>query len=231
MAKRQLRGAEGSPERTCIVTREKGSPQDMIRFALGPGQVVVPDIRRKLPGRGVWVTARAGLVARAVKHQAFARGFKTKVVASEYLPAEVDALLTKDCLQALSLANKAGQVVTGFAKVEEAIAKAPIAGLIHAADCGADGLRKLGDRLRRRYGDKAIPRLILFGSEQLDLALGRTNVIHAALLESPVSEGFLERCRRLTLFRNAPEQAQDTERSSASGSNGELDSLEPSGTL
>jgi predicted RNA-binding protein YlxR (DUF448 family) len=115
----------------------------MIRFVVGPGAIVVPDVRRKLPGRGVWVTARVGHVAEAVKRQAFSRGFKTKVVASESLAAEIEALLTKDCLQALSLASKAGQVVSGFAKVDEAIASGAIAGLVHAADCGADGMRKL----------------------------------------------------------------------------------------
>ena len=84
----------------------------MIRFVLGPGETVVPDIRRKLPGRGVWVTASAARVEEAVKRQAFARGFKKKVGAPENLAAEVEALLTQDCLQALSIANKAGQVVS-----------------------------------------------------------------------------------------------------------------------
>ena len=218
--------ADGSPERTCIVTRAKGLPEDMIRFVVGPGAIVVPDIRRKLPGRGVWVTARAGHVAEAVKRQAFSRGFKTKVVASESLAAEIEALLTKDCLQALSLASKAGQVVSGFAKVEEAIASGAIAGLVHAADCGVDGMRKLGQSLRRRYGDeRARPRVELFRSGQLDLALGRANVIHAALIEGPASEGFLGRCRKLTLYRSGSPEAEGLDRPSAPRSNGESSSL------
>jgi predicted RNA-binding protein YlxR (DUF448 family) len=194
----------------------------MIRFVVGPGEIVVPDIRRKLPGRGVWVTARAGHVAEAVKRQAFSRSFKTKVVASESLAAEIEALLTKDCLQALSLANKAGQVVSGFAKVEESIALGAIAGLVHAAECGADGMRKLGQSLRRRYGDEwARPRVALFRSGQLDLALGRANVIHAALLEGPASEGFLERCRKLTLYRSGSPGAERADRPSGPESNRE----------
>lgn len=215
LAKAAASESEASPERTCIVTRAKGSPQDMIRFVIGPGATVVPDIRRKLPGRGVWVTARADRVAEAVKRQAFARGFKTKVVASEALASEIEALLTQDCLQALSLANKAGQVITGFAKVEEAIASGAMAGLVHAADCGADGVRKLGQSLRRRFGDdRAIPRIDLFQSSQLDLALGRANVIHAALIEGAASEGFLERCRKLALYRSGSPQAAPPNRPS-----------------
>jgi len=221
-----LLDADGSPERTCIVTRAKGLPEDMIRFVVGPGAIVVPDIRRKLPGRGVWVTAQAGHVAEAVKRQAFSRGFKTKVVASESLAAEIEALLTKDCLQALSLASKAGQVVSGFAKVEEAIASGAIAGLVHAADCGADGMRKLAQSLRRRYGDeRAKPRVDLFRSGQLDLALGRANVIHAALIEGAASEGFLGRCRKLTLYRSGSPEAEGLDRPCGPGSNGESSSL------
>jgi predicted RNA-binding protein YlxR (DUF448 family) len=201
--------AEGSPERTCIVTRVKGLPEEMIRFVVGPGAIVVPDIGRKLPGRGVWVSARADRVAEAVKRQAFCRGFKTKVVASESLAAEIETLLTKDCLQALSMANKAGLVITGFAKVEQAIALRPVTGLVHATACGADGIRKLWQSLHRRYGsDRAMPRVELFSSGQLDLALGRTNVIHAALIEGLAAEGFLGRCRKLALYRSGSPLAE-----------------------
>ena len=166
------------------------------------------------------MTARADRVAEAVKRQAFSRGFKTKVVASESLAAEIEALLTKDCLQALSMANKAGQVVTGFAKVEEAIASRAVAGLVHAADCGADGMRKLGQSLRRRYGDEtARPRVDLFRSDQLDLALGRANVIHAALIEGAASEGFLGRCRKLALYRSGSPRAESPDQPSGLESN------------
>jgi uncharacterized protein len=188
VARPKCRGAEGSPERTCMVTRAKALPQDMIRFVVGPAAAVVPDIRRNLPGRGVWVLCCADIVARAVKGQAFSRGFKMKVTASPDLAVEIETELTRDCLQALSIANKAGQVVTGFAKIEVAI---------------ADGVRKLRQCLRRRFGDDgAKPWIGLFRSEELDLALGRTNVTHAALAEGAASEGFLDRCRRLQLYRS-----------------------------
>lgn len=228
MARPGLLDAEGSPERTCIVTRTKGLPEDIIRFVMGPGAIVVPDIGRKLPGRGVWVTARADRVAEAVKRQAFSRGFKTKVVASESLAAEIEALLTKDCLQALSMANKAGLVITGFAKVEQAIASRTVVGLIHAADCGADGMRKLGQDLRRCYGgDQATPRVKLFPSGQLDLALGRTNVIHAALIEGSAAEGFLGRCRKLALYRSGSPALASPDRASPDREGHDWESPDP----
>ena len=198
MARLEGSTAGSSPERTCIVTRTKAPPEDMIRFVTGPGAMVVPDIRRKLPGRGVWVQGCADLVAKAVRSQVFSRGLKMPVKASPDLPVEIERELRRDCLQALSLANKAGLVVTGFTKAEEAIMSGSLAGLVHAAGCSADGVRKLEQALYRRFGDeRARPSVNLFGSSELDLALGRTNVIHAALAVGAASEGFLTRCRRL----------------------------------
>lgn len=196
-------------ERTCLVTRAKGSPEAMIRFVIGPEGTVVPDIRHKLPGRGVWVTARADKIAEAVRKQVFTRGFKAKVLVSEALPEQIDELLTKDCLQALALANKAGQIVTGFAKVEEAVGKSAVVALVHASEAGGDGVRKLTQARRRRFGDgAAVAQINLFTSLQLDLALGRTNVIHAALTAGAMSRSFIARCRRLDFYRAAGQPAE-----------------------
>jgi len=215
---------ESGPERTCIVTRTKGSPRDMIRFVLGPDLVVVPDIRHKLPGRGVWVTARADKVAEAVKRQAFARGFKVKAVASAQLPDELDALLRRDCLQFLSLVNKAGLLITGFAKVEAAVESGQITGLVHAADAGTDGVRKLGQTLRRCFEeDRVPPQIKLFNGDELDLALGRTNVIHAALIAGMASEAFVTRCLRLMAYRSSAVPRQSGH---VFASSGELAALE-----
>lgn len=220
MARTDKADQEKGPERTCIVTRTKASPDSMIRFVLGPGAILVPDIRRKLPGRGVYVTARADRIAEAVKGRVFARSFKTKVEAPEALAVDIEALLTQDCLQALSIANKAGEVVVGFGKVEEAITRGQIVGLVHASDCGVDGKRKLQQAINRRCGDEnAAPRVELFRSGQLDLALGRSNVIHAALMNGRASEGFLARCRKLALYRSGPNRAEPSNQPPVSTSN------------
>ena len=215
---------ETGPERTCIVTRVKGSPDQMIRFVAAPDGTVTPDLRKRLPGRGVWVTATAKAVGDAIKKGAFARGLRAKVLVSPALAEEVDALLERDALQYLSLVNKTGLVVTGFAKVEKAVASAAeIAGMLHATDAGDDGVRKMGQVLSRRYGEAAarIPRVILFASSQMDLALGRANVIHAALKTGPAAEAFFSRARRLTLYRGLAEPvlSADAEEKQGSGSN------------
>jgi uncharacterized protein len=213
VARPEERGDEETSERTCLVTRVKAGPRDMIRFVVGPGATVVPDIRRNLPGRGVWVLGYTDNVAEAVKRQAFSRGFKLKVTESPDLAVEIERELRRDCLQALSIANKAAQVVAGFVNVQRAIASGAISALIHAADCSPDGVRKLGQCLRRRYGDERTKSTVsLFRSEELDVAMGLTNVTHAALMQGAASEGFLDRCRRFEVYRSGSSQAKGAAR-------------------
>jgi predicted RNA-binding protein YlxR (DUF448 family) len=193
---------ESGPERTCAATGWKGPPEAMLRFALSGDGVVTPDIRRRLPGRGVWIRLDAAAVRQAAAKQAFARAFRAKAEAAPGLADEVDRLLEADALQFLSLVNKAGQIVAGAFKVEAAIASGKIVGLIHASDGSADGARKLDRQLRGLEDEAAAaPRINIFTSRQLDLALGRSNVIHAALIAGEASSAFLARAGRLTQFR------------------------------
>ena len=188
------------PERTCVVTRVAGPPDGMIRFVRGPDNVVTPDVRRKLPGRGVWVTASAATVAEAIKKGAFARGFKGPATAPPTLVADLDHLLERDALQSLSMAKKAGLAVAGFTRVEALVAAGNAAVLIQASDAAADGRGKMDRLVGRATGDRG-ERINLFDSAQLGLALGRAHVIHAALATGPATEAFVARCRKLANFR------------------------------
>ena len=171
-----------SPLRTCIVTRQQLPADSMIRFVASPDGVVTPDIRRKLPGRGVWVTATRTAVAEAVRRKAFARGLKAEARPPDDLVTLVGDLLRRDALSALALANKAGAVVTGAAKVEGGAARRYVA-LIHATDASAQGVEKLERLVRSQRRDgPAIPSIRTFGSGELSLSLGREHVIHAALV-------------------------------------------------
>jgi uncharacterized protein len=193
------------PERTCIVSREARPPGELIRFVVGPDQEVVPDLKHRLPGRGVWVSASAEAVGAAVRRRLFSRAFKGEVRAAPDLPAQIEAALRRDLKQALSLANKAGAVVSGFAKVEAAIREKDIAALLHAAEAAEDGRRKLNGALRKRFGDaiSIIPVIAELTGEELDLALGRSHVIHAGLVAGAGSDGFLARWRKLCTYRGS----------------------------
>ena len=202
MAKRDVSDGESGSERTCAATGFKGPPEAMLRFALSADGVVTPDIRRRLPGRGVWVRLDAAAVRQAAARQVFARAFRAKAEAAPGLADEVDRLLEADALQFLSLVNKAGGIVAGAAKVETAIAAGKVVALIHASDGAADGAAKLDRLWRGRSGESAAPPQInIFASDQLGLALGRTNVIHAALIAGAASAAFLVKAERLTQFR------------------------------
>ena len=195
-------GAVAATERLCIATREVRPVGELIRFVAGPDGAVVPDLKRRLPGRGVWVMARRRVVEEAVRRRVFGRGLKADVKASADLPDVVDRLLEQSALDALSIARKAGLVVLGFAKVEAAVAAAPVAALVRARDAGAEGGRKLAAALRRRADHTADGKIVeAFTTAQLDLALGRLNVVHAALLAGRTSDTFLVRWRILESFR------------------------------
>ncbi len=189
-------------ERQCAVTRESAAPEDLLRFALGPDRAVVPDLKARLPGRGVWVGCARDTVQKAVSSGAFARAFKRAVQAPDDLAEQVDHLLERAALQRLSLANKAGLVICGFDKVSQAVRNGPVT-LLHAEDAAADGCRKL-DRLQYATADGTAPApaaLRLFNAEQLSLALGRPNVVHAAVKQGGPSRKFLESVARLGKFR------------------------------
>jgi uncharacterized protein len=195
-------GAAAATERLCIATREVRPVGEMIRFVAGPDGAVVPDLKRRLPGRGVWVTARRRVVEEAVRRRVFGRGLKGDMRATADLPEMLDGLLERSALDALSIAHKAGLVVLGFAKVEAAVATGPVVALIRARDAGTDAGRKLAAALRRREDAGSDGKIVeAFTSSQLDLALGRLNVVHAALLTGRASETFLGRWQILESFR------------------------------
>jgi predicted RNA-binding protein YlxR (DUF448 family) len=189
-------------ERMCVVTRTVRPVADMIRFVIGPDGEAVPDLKRKLPGRGVWVTATQDALSDAVKRKALVRGFKRDVRLPADLVARTGQLLERGALDALAMAGKAGLVATGFTRVEAALAQQEVIALLHAAEAAADGVRKLDAGWRRRAERGPIVTIGILTSAQLDLALGRPNVIHAALLAGPSSDTFLARLRRLERFRS-----------------------------
>ena len=190
-------------ERTCALTRQLKPAEDMIRFVVGPNAEAVPDVKRKLPGRGIWITATRAAVEEAVKRNVFARGFKRDVRAARDLAVQTELLIERAALDALAIAGKAGTVVSGFSRVEEAAGRDDIVALIRAAEAGDDGKRKLTAALNRNTAGKSREIVVIdaFTGAQLDLALNRPNVVHAALLAGPGSETFLTRAARLIRFR------------------------------
>jgi predicted RNA-binding protein YlxR (DUF448 family) len=202
-----MHGVEGEadvgPLRLCAVSRVRKPPEELVRFVLDPEGTVVPDLARRLPGRGVWVSATRDAVAEALRARVFARGFKQQVTAPGDLAGLVERLMARRLAEALSIANKAGLVVAGFTKVAELLERGGAAVLLHAANAAADGVAKLDRKFKGLMGSAAAEMATvreLTGAE-MSLAIGRSNVIHAAAAEGGASQRIVEEARRLRRYR------------------------------
>ena len=195
--------ADEGPLRTCAVTRQQHPVGDLIRFVASPDDVLVPDVACRLPGRGVWVSLDRKAVETAIKTRAFSRGLKRPATAAPELADLVDKLLAQRAVNALSIANKAGCVLTGFSKIDTSIAHNGIIGLVHGCDASDDGVEKLDRRYRAMSRDLGVPAHIVrsFTTEQMSLALGRANVVHAALTMGGAAQHFLFEAERLGKYR------------------------------
>jgi predicted RNA-binding protein YlxR (DUF448 family) len=206
------RTARSGAARMCAVTRQVRPVDELIRFVAAPTGEVVADLKRKLPGRGLWLSASRPAVEEAVRRKLFGRGFRREVRVPPTLADDLDHLLVTSAVEALAMAGKAGQAVAGFEKVKDALAAHQAAALIHAREAAIDGIRKLDAAARQFTGDAGetdgIPVISALASADLDLALGRSNVIHAAVLAGPAGKTFLSRSLLLVRYRAAGDGKQ-----------------------
>lgn len=191
------------PQRTCIVTRTCASPHELIRFVRSPEGIAVPDLAGKLPGRGAWVGCSSVLVDKAGRSGSFSRAFRAKTDVPVNLSAQVDALLLRRTIEALSLVNKAGALVSGYNKVDAAIGAGNVSVLIQAADASLAPKRRLARKLSgvataRGHEAKTFELLTI---DELSLALGRPNVVHAAVIGSRSTALFARAADRLARYR------------------------------
>jgi len=194
--------------RQCALTRETKPVGDLIRFVVSPDGVVVPDTDAKAEGRGVWISLGQKAVAEAVKKKAFQKSLKANVEVPGDLADLTRLRLAQRLTQALSMARKAGQIVTGATKVKAAIESGEVIALLTATDAAADGRQKLLGSLKgftmaaqeAGYGVDDVPHLELLDSNQLGLALGLENVIHAALVKGAAAEAAMKRAQRLARY-------------------------------
>jgi predicted RNA-binding protein YlxR (DUF448 family) len=192
-------GVNAGAHRKCIATGKVLPAGELMRFVRSPDGEVVPDVKHKLPGRGVWVSRCHEAISDAQKRRLFDRGFKTQCRIDGDLAARTGRLLEEKALGYLALANKAGLVVQGFEKVDAAIRAGKLAVLIAASDGAEDGRSKLKQRLRACESEAVL--IENFASDQLGLALGRTNVIHAGVVGGGLQRKFVEAAQNIAAYR------------------------------
>lgn len=197
-------GAEDGPLRLCAVTRQQGPPEALIRFVVSPDGEMVPDVGCKLPGRGVWVTADRRLVDQAARQNVFSKSLKRQVKVPPDLGERVDKLLLRRVIDRLAIANKAGIVTTGSSQIDAALSKGGVVILVHGSDAAAGGQEKLDRKhaaIAVAHGRK--PQLCVeLTIDEISLAIGGINVVHAALNHGGAAAKFATEAGRLKRYRS-----------------------------
>jgi hypothetical protein len=195
-------------ERRCALTHEVKPAADLIRFVVGPDDVLVPDTDARAEGRGVWISVGETFVAEAVRKKAFAKSLKTAVTVPDDLPALTRLRLEQRFVSSLQMAKKAGQLLTGMTRVKAALESGTALALLTATDAAGDGRKKLLATLtaatrsaeEQGLGGPEVRHFELLESAQLGLALGIENVIHAAPTQGPAGEAAVKRAEKLARY-------------------------------
>jgi predicted RNA-binding protein YlxR (DUF448 family) len=181
--------------RMCVITHLEYSEEDLIRFVRGPDGEAIPDLSRRLPGPGIWIALRRDLVTRAIETQLFSREFGKETRADANLPDRLGQLLRKKALSYLAMAKKAGMLTTGFEKVETALSFGSVAILVHAGEASPMGCRKLDCS-----ASSSVVKISVFSVEELNLALGGANVVHAAVTKGGLADKLLATLRQMANY-------------------------------
>ena len=211
-----LRDATIDRERRDLVTHQAMDESRLIRFVAGPDGAVAPDLGRKLPGRGMWGEASRASVDAAVKKNLFSRSAKEQLKPSADLSDMVETLLIRRCLEQLGLARREGVLISGFEKSAAAIRSGKAAWLVEAADGSADGRGKLLALARHQTTQVCG----VFSADDLSLALGLENAIHAVLLHGGRADRWTVEVERLAGFRSLRPVAWAPDHPGSGGGNG-----------
>lgn len=188
--------------RSCIVTRTETDKDNLIRFVEAPDGTVVPDLKGKLPGRGVWVLGNKKTVALAVEKKLFDKGFKKQVQADENLPELTGKLIRDKALRTLGMAKKAGVIVSGFSKVNNSVRSGKAVMLFHAKDAADDGKRKLASAtayVDHMEGDK-IDVFTIWTIDEMSQVLGIENAVHVVAIYGGATKNLMACVKQMEAY-------------------------------
>jgi len=196
---------EKGPERRCIVTGTVGPKEALIRFVVGPSGELVPDIEGRLPGRGMWLSAKRDVVNTAVAKAYFAKAARRKLEVPADLAERLESLLRRRCLDILGLARRAGEVVSGYDKVRTELKAGRGAVILAALDGAEEGVRKIGALAPH------LPVVGILTADELGAAFGRDHTVHGVLLKGRLADRLLIESARLAGIAGADAAAQERE--------------------
>lgn len=181
--------------RRCIVTRESLPTARLVRFVIGPGDEVVPDIRAKLPGRGLWLSARRDIVDRACASNLFAKAARRPAVVPGGLSDRVERLLGDRCIEVIGMARRAGQAVAGFEKARSWLRSGKAGIVVTAREAAPGGRAKL---IGPASGVTVVDAL---SASELGRVFARAHVVHVAIGSGELARRLVVEANRLAGFR------------------------------
>ncbi len=183
--------------RKCILTGQSLSKEDLLRFVVLDDGRLIPDFNKKLGGRGVYISNSKSLLKGLIVKNSLNKMFHKKIIVDDSLPSLVEQLLAKKALDAMNLARKAGDLILGFEKVKDIIAKGKAAFVIEAQDAGEDGKQKIAVMA------KNIEKFTLYDVATLSKALDRENTVYLVVAKSDISAMVHLAFKRYQTFLNA----------------------------
>lgn len=167
----------------------------MLRFVVGPDGDLVPDLDERLPGRGLWLSGERDMVNTACVKGLFARAARRSVKVPADLAVHLDGLMVRRGLDFLGLARRAGEVVSGFEKVQARLRKNKGGVLLQAGDGADDGRGKI------KALAQGMALVDVFTAAELGRALGRDNAVHVVINKGRLAERLMREAGRLMVFR------------------------------
>ena len=186
----------------------------MIRFVVAPGGVVVPDLAARLPGRGIWLSARGDVIETARTRGAFAKAVRAPVTVPSDLLSGLQAALVRRIGEQLGLARRAGQAISGFSKAREWLAKGSAALVVQAADGSPE-------ERARFVGAWKGPVVTPLDGTMLGAVFGRDHAVHVVIAEGRLAERIATESERLAGLMQAggPEKATEGKSPRGAGRN------------
>lgn len=209
MKEKTIEKENKGPERRCALTGESKVKAELIRFVLSPDDQLVPDLKANLPGRGVWITASKAAILQAVKKKIFHQRFAKQVHVSEQIADEIEDLLKRAALGQMKMAIKSGLALYGFTKLMAAIEKQTIIAIYHATEASPASTEKLDYKFRTNSEQSGVLEhnglkkpFNGFKTEELSLAFGQANVIHAGLKAGGATAAMIKATQRLCAYQD-----------------------------
>ncbi len=181
--------------RRCVVSGSTLPISSLMRFVVGPGDCVVPDICATLPGRGMWLSADRNTVKTAQAQRHFSRAARQVVSVADDLVDQVESLLAQRCIDLIGLARRGGQAICGFEKVRGWLEEGDVGCLVIAEESAASGREKLV------FMNADAPVIRALTADEIGRAFGREHSVFAALKTGKLARKFVVDAERLNGFR------------------------------